>query len=103
MLKYFLGVEVMRSKRGIFLFQRKYVLDLLSETGNLAAKSCQSPMTQSQHLTREGELFEDLERYRRLVGKLNYLTVTRSDIAHLVIVVSQYMSSPIVDHWAVVE
>ena len=34
MLKYFLGVKVMRSKRRIFLSQRKYVLDLLPETGN---------------------------------------------------------------------
>ena len=34
MLKYFLGIKVMRSKRGNFLSQRKYVLDLLSETGN---------------------------------------------------------------------
>ena len=103
MLKCFLGVEVMRSKRGIFLSQRKYVLDLLSETRKLAARSCQSPMAQSQHLTREGELFEDLERYRRLVGKLNYLTVTRPDIAYSVSVVSQYMSSPTVDHWEAVE
>ena len=82
MLRYFLGVEVMRSKHGIFLSQRKYILDLLSEIGKLGAKPCGSPMAPSVHLTREGELFEDLERYRRLVGKLNYLTVTRPDIAH---------------------
>ena len=30
-LKYLLGVEVMRSKQGILLSQRKYVLDMLSE------------------------------------------------------------------------
>ena len=84
MLKHFLGVEVMRSKRGIFLFKKKYVLDLLSETRKLTAKPCQSPMTQSLYLTREGELFEDPERYRRLVGKLNYLTVTCFDIAYSV-------------------
>ena len=88
MLKYFLGVEVMRSKRGIFLSQRKYVLDLLSKTGKLATKPCQSPMAQSLHLTRAGELFEEPKRHRRLVGKLNYLIVTRPDIAYSVSVVS---------------
>ena len=103
MLKYFLGVEVMRSKREIFLSQRKYVLDLLSKTRKLATKPCQSPMAQNLYLTREGELFEDLEKYRRLVGKLNYLIVTCPDIAYSVSVVSKYMSSPTVDHWAVVE
>ena len=103
MLKYFLGVEVMRSKCGILLSQRKYVLDLLSETGKLAAKSWHSPMAQSLHLTIEGQLFEDPERYRRLVKKLNYLTITRPDIAYSISVVSQYTSSPTVDHWAVVE
>ena len=103
MLKYFLGFEVMRSKRGILLSQRKHVLDLLSETGKLAAKPYQSPMAQSLHLTREGKLFEDPKRYRRLVRKLNYLIVTRPDIAYSVNVVSQYMSSPAVDHWVVEE
>ena len=77
MLRYCLGIEVMRSKHRIFLSQRKYVPDLLFETGKLGVKSCSSPMTPGIHLTREDETFEDLERYRRLVGKLNYLTVTR--------------------------
>ena len=40
MLKYFLGVEVMRSKDGILLFQRKYVLDMLSETEKLGTRPC---------------------------------------------------------------
>ena len=98
MLKYFLGIEVMRSKHEIFLSQRKYMLDLLSKTRKLGVKPCSSPMVPSIHLTRECETFEDPDRYRRLVGKLNYLTVTRPEIAHSVSVVSQYMSSPTVDH-----
>ena len=91
MLRYFLSVEVMRSKHRIFLSQRKYVLDLLSETGKLGANPFSSLMGPGVHLTREGELFEDPERYRRLLEKLNYLTVTCLDIAHSVSVVSQYM------------
>ena len=103
MLRYFLGIEVIRSKHEIFLYLRKYVLDLLSETGKLEIKLCSSLMVPDLHFTEEGKTFEDLERYRRLVGKLNYLTITRLDIAHSVSFVSHYMFSPIVEHWAVVE
>ena len=88
MLKYFLGIEVMRRKHEIFLFQSKYVLDRLSETRKLGVKPCNSPMVLGVHLTREGETFEDPKKYRRLVGKLNYLTITLLDIAHSVSVVS---------------
>ena len=41
-------------------------------------------MAPNVDLTREGETFEDPKRYRRLVGELNYLTVTHLDIAHSV-------------------
>ena len=74
------------------------MLDLLSEIGKLGVKPCNSPMVPSVHLTKESKAFEEPERYRRLVGTLNYLTVTRPDIAHSVSVVSQYMSSPTIDH-----
>ncbi|KAK2970062.1 hypothetical protein RJ640_006535 [Escallonia rubra] len=84
-LKYFLGIEVTRSKKGIFLSQRKYVLDLLVETGKAGAKPCNTPMNPSVHLTKDdGDRLDDPEKYRRLVGKLNYLIVTRPDIAYAV-------------------
>ena len=79
------------------------MLDMLSETGKLSAKLCSTPMAPNVQLTKEGELFEDPERYRRLVGKLNYLTVTHPNIAYSISVLRQYMSSPTISHWAAVE
>jgi hypothetical protein len=46
----------------------------------------------------DGELLKDPERYHGLVGKLNYLTVTRPDISYPVSVVSQFMSAPHTTH-----
>ena len=47
----------------------------------------------------QGEPLRDPGRYRRLVGKLNYLTITRPDISFLVSVVSQFLHSPCDSHW----
>jgi len=49
-LKYFLGIEVARSKEGIFLSQRKYVLDLLIEAGLLECKPVDTPIMQNHRL-----------------------------------------------------
>lgn len=63
-LKYFLGVEVMRGKKCIFLSQRKYALDLLAETGKKGVKLCSNPMTPNIHPVKEyADSFEDPERY----------------------------------------
>ena len=71
---------------------------MLSEIGKLSAKPCSTPMAPNAQLTKEGELLEELERYRRLVGKLNYLTITRLDIAYSISVLGHYMSSLTVSH-----
>ena len=94
-LKYFLGIEVARSKHGIFISQRKYVLDLLAETGMLGSKACDTPIEPNQKLGdgHSGTLV-DKGRYQRLVGKLIYLSHTRPDIAFAVSVVSQFMHAP---------
>ena len=43
-LKYFLGIEVARSKQGIFLSQQKYILDLLCDVGMLDCKPADTPI-----------------------------------------------------------
>ena len=43
-LKYFLGIEVAHSRKGIFISQQKYILDLLKETGMLGCKPTDTPI-----------------------------------------------------------
>ena len=94
-LKYFLGIEVAHSEKGIFLSQQKYVTDLLKETGKTACKPVSTPMDPNIKLgIAEEDAMVNKEMYQRLVGKLIYLSHTRPDIAYAVSVISQFMHSP---------
>ncbi|RVW95348.1 Retrovirus-related Pol polyprotein from transposon RE2 [Vitis vinifera] len=84
----------------VVLSQRKYALDILEETGMLDCKPVDTPMDPNVKLVPgQGEPLGDPGRYRRLVGKLNYLTITRPDISFPVSVVSQFLQSPCDSHW----
>jgi Reverse transcriptase (RNA-dependent DNA polymerase) len=94
-LKYFLGIEIAHSQGNLFLSQRKYVLDLLKETGKLGCNPSSTPMNCKKKLnTEEGQPIENINQYQRLVEKLIYLTVTRSDLVFSVSQISQFMHSP---------
>ena len=98
-LKYFLGIEVARSKQGISMCQRKYVLDLLTETSMLNCRPVDTPIEMNHGLViHPNQVPTNKERYQRLVGKLIYLSHTRPDIAYAVSVVSRFMHDPSKDH-----
>lgn len=94
-LKYFLGIEVSRSDKGIFLSQRKYALDLLQETGMSACQPANTPVEEGLKLCVEtNQVPVDKGRYQRLVGRLMYLAHTRPDLAYALSIVSQFMHNP---------
>ena len=85
-LKYFLGMEVARSRKGILVSQQKYMLDLLKEIGMLGCKLADTPMDSNSKLGRNTDSAPvDKGRYQRLVGKLNYLSHKRPDISLLLV------------------
>lgn len=89
-LRYFLGIEVMRSKEGVLLNQRKYALELTSDAGLSGCKPVATPMELNHKFTTvdydnhvgktDDAQLEEVGTYQRLVGKLLYLTITRLDI-----------------------
>ncbi|KAJ4754029.1 Retroelement pol polyprotein-like [Rhynchospora pubera] len=99
-LKYFLGIEIARGTDGVFLSQRKYALDLLAECGLLAAKPSCTPIEQNHRLAEcQSEKLKDPETYRRLIGKLIYLTITRPELSFSVHTLAQFMGEPLEAHY----
>ena len=99
-LKYFLGIKVARSKEGICISQCKYTLDILDDMGLLGAAPSSVPMEQNLKLnSTNGELIKNPSQYRRLVGRLIYLSITRPDICYSVNHLSQFMNQPRKSHF----
>lgn len=109
-LKFFLGIEFSRSKKGILMNQRKYALELLAEAGLIGGKVALTPLKCNMKLTiteiTNGngenefvEMCEDVHQYQRMIGKLLYLTITRPDISYIVQTLSQFMQGPTIQHW----
>ncbi|GAU23578.1 hypothetical protein TSUD_385660 [Trifolium subterraneum] len=65
------------------------------DTGLLAAKPCSTPMQPQLQLHKSSStLLSDPTAYRRLIGRLLYLTHTRPEISYAVSKLSQFLDSP---------
>uniref|UniRef100_A0A803LBA1 Integrase catalytic domain-containing protein n=1 Tax=Chenopodium quinoa TaxID=63459 RepID=A0A803LBA1_CHEQI len=94
-LRFFVGIEIDRNENGIILNQRKYILDILKNNGIEYCKVAKFPFPKGMKLsTDSGEVLQEPEIYRRIIGKLLYLNITRLDISYSVQQLSQFMQCP---------
>ena len=102
-LTYFLGLGISRGKEGIRVNQTKYADDLIGTTRLQDAKTFDTPLELNVKISKDdGCPLEDPTVFRRLVGSLLYLTMTRPDISHAIHTMSQFVSNPYKPHLAAV-
>nr|AAP53968.1 retrotransposon protein, putative, Ty1-copia subclass [Oryza sativa Japonica Group] len=105
-LHYFLGIEVKKVSQGLVLSQAWYASDILKRAGMSICKPASTPLSTTEKLSIEDGDFlgqNDASHYRSIVGALQYLTLTRSDLSFLVNKVCQFLHSPTTVHWSAVK
>ncbi|GJX91964.1 retrovirus-related pol polyprotein from transposon TNT 1-94, partial [Tanacetum coccineum] len=102
-LKFFLGIQIHQSPRGIFINQAKYAQEILKKHGMTSCDSIGTPMA-TKHLDADlsGTLV-DQTKYRSMVGALMYLTASRTDIVHATCYCARYQAKPTEKHLTAVK
>ncbi|KAL0391469.1 UNVERIFIED_CONTAM: putative mitochondrial protein [Sesamum latifolium] len=79
--KYFLGLEIARCDTGTLITQHKYIRDIIHDAGLTDCKPASTPLPIGLKLSAQhSDPLPDPGSYRRLVGRLLYLSFTRPDI-----------------------
>ncbi|GKD95779.1 ribonuclease H-like domain-containing protein [Tanacetum coccineum] len=82
-LNYFLGISVTRDSSGLFLSQKKYVIEILEKAHMVSCNPSRTPVDTESKLGVDGDQISDPTLYRSLAGSLRYLTFTRPDISYV--------------------
>ncbi|GJR82372.1 putative ribonuclease H-like domain-containing protein [Tanacetum coccineum] len=102
-LKFFLGIQIHQSPRGIFINQAKYAQEILKKHGMTSCDSIGTPMA-TKHLDADlSGTPVDQTKYRSMVGALMYLTASRPDIVHATCYCARYQAKPTEKHLTAVK
>lgn len=93
-LSYFLGIEVLYHGPSVILSQTKYASDLLTKAGMQDCKPSLSPSSAKPAQFTPNPEFHDVHWFRTIVGSLQYLTLTKPEIAFAVNLACQHMHNP---------
>jgi hypothetical protein len=105
-LHYFLSIEAASNSRGMILTQRKYAQDILRHVHMENCKPVSTPLCVNDKLSKHNGTplsDQDAFAYRSTVGALQYLTLTRPDLAFTVNKVCRFLSTPTNMHWEAVK
>ncbi|XP_062208995.1 uncharacterized mitochondrial protein AtMg00810-like [Phragmites australis] len=103
-LHFFLGVDVQRTAHEFFLSQNKYAVELFDRAGMTNCKPAATPIdTKAKLSSTAGSAVHDPSEYRSITGALQYLTITRPDIAYAVQQACLHMHDPRECHLALVK
>ncbi|XP_062225021.1 uncharacterized mitochondrial protein AtMg00810-like [Phragmites australis] len=101
---FFLGISVHRSSTSLFLSQHQYALDLLRHTGIAECHSTSTPVdTRTKLSATDGNPTVGPSEYRSIAGALQYLTLTRPDLAYAVQQACLFMHDPREPHLALIK
>lgn len=91
-LSYFLGISVIKHTRSIFMSQKKHVEENIERAGMASCKPSATLVdTQVEHIVSFCNPYHDPSEYSRLVGALQYLTITRLCISYVTLQMCLFM------------
>nr|GEW69309.1 putative ribonuclease H-like domain-containing protein [Tanacetum cinerariifolium] len=94
-LNFFLSLQVLQKKDGIFLSQDKYVGDILKKFGYSDVRSANTPIDKENPWGKDGPSKDvDLYLYRSMIGSLMYLTTSRPNIMFAVCACTRHQVTP---------
>ncbi|XP_020674286.1 uncharacterized protein LOC110093668 [Dendrobium catenatum] len=93
-ISFFLGIQVLHKPNGYFLHQSQYAQEILQSAGLTDCQHSRTPIALKPILSSSKFLDSDPKKYRQIAGSLQYLTITRPDIAYTTNRICQHMHSP---------